>query len=232
MSGSKSGWTRVRFKANKVWLATDADGTPRSKNGKVLIKYQLDQPHEYWVHARNIQPLDDPAAGAAPQTRGHGEAAPVGTFKTRPNKGLAEEAAGKDTIRMYTDGASSGNPGPSGIGVVIQYRDHRKELSRYIGETTNNVAELSAIHLGLRALKTTELPVRIFTDSNYAYGLLALGWKPRRNRELAKAVKQAMSAFKDLQIIKIRGHAGIAENERADYLACEAIKAAELSGSR
>jgi ribonuclease HI len=231
VSESEPGWTRVRFKTNKVWLATEADGRPKSKNGKVLIKYQLDQPHEYWVHEKNILPLEAAAAGDAQQSDCHPQTERIGSPKPRLQNGSVKDPAGGDTICMYTDGASSGNPGPSGIGVVIQYRDHQRELSRYIGETTNNVAELIAIQTGLAALKTTEIPVRIFTDSKYAYGVLALGWKPRKNRELVDALKQAMSAFSDLKIIKVPGHSGVAQNERADSLANAAIKDAGRRGT-
>ena len=51
----------MRFKKNKVWLAIDRSGDPVVKNGKVLIKYQLDQEHKYWVHQNNVKPLDDKA---------------------------------------------------------------------------------------------------------------------------------------------------------------------------
>ena len=46
------------FKKNKVWLATDQDQKPITKNGKVLIKYQLDQDYEYWILSKNIKPTD------------------------------------------------------------------------------------------------------------------------------------------------------------------------------
>ncbi|MEA3417444.1 MAG: RNase H family protein, partial [Thermodesulfobacteriota bacterium] len=50
-----------------------------------------------------------------------------------------------NTISIYTDGASSGNPGPSGIGILLRFKDHEKEISRNIGTATNNIAELEAI---------------------------------------------------------------------------------------
>jgi len=231
VSESKPGWTRVRFKTNKVWLATEADGRPRSKNGKVLIKYQLDQPHEYWVHEKSVLPLDADADGSSPQTGGRSKTTRPGSCKTRSDAHSAPDPASGNAICIYTDGASSGNPGPAGVGIVIQYRDHQRELSRYIGETTNNVAELTAIQMGLSTLKTTEIPVRIFTDSNYAYGILNLGWKPRKNFELVDALKQTISAFRDLKIIKVPGHSGVAQNERADCLATAAIKGAGRRGA-
>jgi len=66
--------------------------------------------------------------------------------------------------------------------------------------------------------------VRVFTDSKYAYGVLMLGWKARKNLELVRSIKKTISKVKDLKIIKVKGHAGIDGNERADYLATLAIK--------
>jgi ribonuclease HI len=79
----------------------------------------------------------------------------------------------------------------------------------------------------LRALKNTDLPGRIFTDSNYAYGVLALGWKVRANREMVESIKKLMAKFTNLKLIKVKGHAGQEGNERADFLATSAIKQAK-----
>ena len=68
------------------------------------------------------------------------------------------------------------------------------------------------------------MPVRIFTDRSYAYGVLTLGWKARKNQSVVKNIRETISKFKDLKIIKVKGHAGHSENERADFLATSAIK--------
>ncbi|MGD9410431.1 MAG: hypothetical protein PVJ54_01175, partial [Desulfobacterales bacterium] len=158
-------WKRMRFKTNKVWLAVDRSGKPIEKNGKVLIKYQLNQTHEYWVRKSNIKPLDSD----------------VSATQQMENNTAVSQTGNKEEIRVYTDGASSGNPGPAGIGVVLRFGKYEKEISEYIGLATNNIAELRAIQAGLLAVKKTDLSVRIFTDSRYAYGLLALGWKAKAN---------------------------------------------------
>jgi len=208
MQPEKPEWKRMRFKKNKVWLAVDRSGNPVEQNGKVLIKYQLDQAHEYWVHMNRIKPLDpDPVKTQGPKRNTH-----------------RSEGGDPQEIKIFTDGASSGNPGPSGIGVVLRFGEHEKEISEYIGMATNNVAELRAIQAGLLALKNTDLPVRIFTDSNYAYGILALGWKATANKELVESIKKKMKKFKNLKIVKVKGHAGETDNERADFLATSAIK--------
>jgi ribonuclease HI len=77
-------------------------------------------------------------------------------------------------------------------------------------------------------LKRRNLPVRVYTDSSYARGVLSLGWKAQKNKELVEAIRDLLSAFKDVTLIKVRGHAGHEQNERADQLA----RAAILSGGR
>ena len=158
-------------------------------------------------------------------------------YKTRKEKSARNRADGKSAtwddaayrnkICVFTDGASSGNPGPSGIGVLLRFGEHEKEISKFIGEATNNIAELKAILAGLSALKNPDIPVRLFTDSSYAYGLLVLKWKPRKNQQLVESIRQMMTQFKDLKIIKVKGHAGHPGNEKADFLATSAIKKAE-----
>ena len=207
MDSDQIEWKRMRFKKNKVWLAIDRTGSPLEQNGKVLIKYQLDQTHEYWVRKENIQPLDSPPPESKPQP-----------------KSLTAESADPEEIQIFTDGASAGNPGPSGIGVVLRFGNHEKEISEYIGLATNNIAELKAIQAGLEALKNTTHPVKIFTDSRYAYGVLSQGWKTKANKELVESIKKMMGRFKSVTIIKVKGHAGHQDNERADFLATSAVQ--------
>lgn len=132
-------------------------------------------------------------------------------------------AQDEEPILIYTDGASSGNPGPAGIGVLLQYKGKTREISRYIGVSTNNIAELTAIETALSAIRRTDIPIRLHTDSGYALGLLTLGWKPKKNQELVDRIKKQMTRFKRLEIIKVRGHSGVAGNEAADKLATSAI---------
>ena len=206
MEPDKSQWKRMRFKKNKVWLAVDKTGNPLEKDGKVLIKYQLDQPHEYWVRTNNIRPIDENSLEIE-----------------MPEKAMqTAQADHQKEVCIFTDGASSGNPGPSGIGVVLRFGKHEKEISEYIGVATNNVAELKAIQAGLSALKKKNLSVRIFTDSSYAYGVLKLGWKARANNQLVESIKKSMKRFQNLEIVKV-GHIGDEGNERADFLATSAI---------
>ncbi len=229
------------FKKNKVWLATDQDQNPIVKNGKVLIKYQLDQDYEYWVVAKNLKPIDslqreEKFAKKIPPSDpvGHSPKANIKasssqkTLKIKPERTSLAESCCDDAICIYTDGASSGNPGPSGIGVLLCFNNHEKEISKYIGMATNNMAELEAIRSGLLAVKNTNLPVRVFTDSKYAYGVLSQGWKARKNQAIIASIKKIILKFDDLKFIKVKGHGGIEGNERADVLAVSAIKKSQV----
>lgn len=201
----KTPWKRMSFKGNKVWVQTDESGNLLVEKEKVLIKYNLEQDYEYRVRPDSLKPED--------------QAVPARSKAEVPEADLPDNC-----IRIYTDGASSGNPGPSGIGILFIYGKNRKEVSKNIGMATNNIAELTAIKVGLEKLKRFDLPVRIFSDSSYAIGLLTKNWKAKKNQDLAFKIKKLMDKFSDLAFIKVKGHAGIKENEVADFLATSAIK--------
>ncbi|MFO7709851.1 MAG: ribonuclease H [Desulfobacterales bacterium] len=203
-------WVRMRFKKNKVWVAADAADRPLQAGGLARIKYQLDQDQDYRVRADTLRPLEKKPAAPSPQPA-----------RRSPCASAPGDAR---CVHIYTDGASSGNPGPSGIGVVLLHGPHRKEIAEYIGVATNNIAELRAIQEGLAALKKKDLPVRVYTDSSYAHGVLTLNWKAKKNQGLIAAIRRDMQAFSDLKVIKVEGHRGVVENERADRLAVSAIQ--------
>jgi len=230
MADDNINWKRMVFKKNKVWLATDQDQKPVTKNGKVLIRYQLDQDYEYWVLSKNITPIDSLQRTEKTEKgkKSTQKSSKQKDTKTISDTGVLIETSCDNAINIYTDGASSGNPGPSGIGVVLCFGKHEKEISRYIGITTNNMAELEAIRSGLMAVKNSNLPVRVFTDSRYAYGVLTKGWKAKKNQDIIESIKKILSKFNDLKFIKVKGHAGIEGNERADFLATSAIKKAKI----
>lgn len=211
-------WKRMSFKGNKVWVETDKDGGYVLDNGKVLIKYNLTQDYEYLVNPDSLKSDD-------PENLVHAKH----TCSPQGEKGLSKESTAyshteKGVVHVFTDGASSGNPGPSGIGVLLRYNGNEKEISRNIGEGTNNIAELEAIRVALSLIKKPELPVRIYSDSSYAIGLLTRNWKPKKNVELITSIKTLMKPFKNLTFVKVEGHSGIEDNERADFLATSAIK--------
>ena len=126
-------------------------------------------------------------------------------------------------VIAYTDGACSGNPGPGGWGVVLicEEPQARREMWGHLQLTTNNVAELTAIREGLKAI-TVPCEVVIATDSNNAIGWLSKGWK--RNNIPVSMICQEIDILVEkkgitLRFEKVSAHSGIALNERVDHLA-------------
>ena len=139
-------------------------------------------------------------------------------------------------IKIYTDGAAQGNPGPGGYGVILKYNDHYKELSQGYRLTTNNRMELLAVITGLSAIKKEGIPVTIYSDSEYVVNAVEKGWlwnwekknfKDKANVDLWLRYIPLHHKFKP-KFIWVRGHAGHKENERCDELAVAAACGAGL----
>lgn len=133
-------------------------------------------------------------------------------------------------VDLFTDGACSGNPGPGGWGVLMQWRGEEKELNGGERETTNNRMEMMAAIRGLEALKRPAA-VRVHTDSSYLRDGITKwirewkknGWKtaakkPVKNMDLWQRLETAIERHQ-VEWHWIKGHAGHPENERADALA-------------
>lgn len=137
-------------------------------------------------------------------------------------------------VIVHTDGACSGNPGPGGWGAVLHFAGREKELKGGERDTTNNRMELLAAISALEAL-TRPCSVDLYTDSQYVRSGMTEwihGWKRNGWRTAAKkAVKNAdlwqrldaALAQHEVRWHWVRGHAGHAENERADRLAREGM---------
>ena len=133
-------------------------------------------------------------------------------------------------VRIYTDGACSGNPGPGGWGVLMIARGRERELCGGEAATTNNRMELTAAIRALGALKK-RCRVSLYTDSQYVrQGItewlplwVARGWKtsgrkPVKNQDLWQQLAE-IAGRHDVEWHWVRGHDGHPENERADELA-------------
>ena len=108
--------------------------------------------------------------------------------------------------------------------------DKRRELSEFLGRGTNNIAELTAILRAAQAATDPATPMRLYTDSSYSIGVLTKGWKAKKNVELVAEVRAAIAQLEDIELIHVRGHAGVPLNERADELAVAAVEARETAG--
>jgi ribonuclease HI len=137
-------------------------------------------------------------------------------------------------VEIYTDGACRGNPGPGGWAAVLSAGGREKEISGAQPQTTNNRMELQAVIAALQALKRP-VDVQLYTDSQYVRrGILewlpqwkARGWKtadkkPVKNQDLWQLLEAAAARHR-IDWHWIRGHTGIAGNERCDALANAAI---------
>lgn len=141
-----------------------------------------------------------------------------------------------DEIVIYTDGAARGNPGPGGLGVVMKYGKHRKEISEGYLLTTNNRMELMAVIRGLENLKRNDLKVKIYTDSRYVADAVNKGWifnweaKRFRKKKNSDLWKQFLELYRKYTVsfVWVKGHASIPENERCDRLAVEASQSGKL----
>lgn len=140
----------------------------------------------------------------------------------------------KKHVKIYTDGACSGNPGPGGWGAILVYGDKEKELSGAEAETTNNRMELMAVIAALEQLKAP-CAVDLYSDSNYVLkgisewlpGWKARGWKtadkkPVKNVEYWQRLENATHGH-SIKWHWVKGHNGHVMNERADELARKAI---------
>jgi ribonuclease HI len=141
-----------------------------------------------------------------------------------------------ETVDVYTDGACSGNPGPGGWGALLRMGGHEKELFGGEADTTNNRMELTAVIRALEALKRP-VHVRVHTDSQYVqkgisewiHGWKKRGWRtadrqPVKNAELWRQL-DALAAGHRIEWHWVKGHAGHADNERADALARRGMEA-------
>ena len=185
-----------------------ADGSFDEKRGLVEIRYRATDTRVYNARASNLVLGDGPVLPDAEV------AAPAPTPATRL------EAS---SWIAYTDGACTGNPGPAGSGtIVIAPGGKIRESYAYLGEGTNNVAELTAI---LKALEVTprDEPLVVHTDSKYAIGVLSKGWKAKANGPLIEQIRKALSG-RGVRFVYVPGHSGVPLNERADELAREAIR--------
>ncbi|HUV32692.1 MAG TPA: ribonuclease HI [Devosiaceae bacterium] len=139
-----------------------------------------------------------------------------------------------ERVTIHTDGACSGNPGPGGWGALLEFNGTVRELKGGEKLTTNNRMELTAAIRALNALKRS-CTVELYSDSVYLrdgitkwiHGWKRNGWKtaakkPVKNQELWQALDAAMQRHQ-VNFHWLKGHAGHAENERADALANEGM---------
>ena len=140
-------------------------------------------------------------------------------------------------ITIYTDGSSRGNPGPGGYGTILMYGHHRKEISKGFRHTTNNRMELMAVIAGLQTLTKKEIPVVIYSDSQYVVRAIEEGWLKnwiktnfkggKKNKDLWEIYYDLAQEF-NVKMVWVKGHADNPHNNRCDELATMAADGKDL----
>lgn len=134
-------------------------------------------------------------------------------------------------VNVYSDGACSGNPGPGGYGVILEFNGNELELSGGESNTTNNRMELMGVIIGLESLKEP-CDVTVVSDSKYVVDAFNKNWlnswqkkdwkksdgKPVLNKELWQRLLLATNKHK-VTFVHIMGHNGHEYNERCDKIA-------------
>ena len=135
-----------------------------------------------------------------------------------------------DILEIYTDGASRGNPGRGGYGIVLIWNENRREISAGYRKTTNNRMELLAVIVALETLTRVGLHIKIYTDSKYVVDAVekkwVFGWvkkqfKDKKNKDLWLRFLESYKKH-SIQFIWVKGHASNRENNRCDELATQA----------
>lgn len=140
------------------------------------------------------------------------------------------------SVKIYTDGGCSYNPGPGGYGAVIITENGRREISAGYRRTTNNRMEIMACLVALESLDERSC-VTLYSDSQYVVNAMTKGWAKRwqrfnwmrnelehaENPDLWEKMLQLCEKHQ-VNFIWIKGHAGKAENERCDQLAVQASR--------
>ncbi len=140
-------------------------------------------------------------------------------------------------IKIYTDGSSRGNPGPGGYGVILLWNHHRKEIAKGFRLTTNNRMELLAVISGLEAITKKELPVIIYSDSQYVVRAVEEGWLKKwiatdfkggkKNKDLWLYYHQIAQKM-NVRMVWVKGHSDNPFNNRCDELAFAAAEGNHL----
>jgi ribonuclease HI len=223
-------WIEASLRGQKVLARARQDGTLAAEGGRVEIRYRPTDAKAYRASASNLVVAtgasllpDDTCVPASAEPERGGAARPS-SHQPQP--------VPKGAWQAFTDGACSGNPGPAGSGVVLVEPGGKiHEGYEYLGESTNNVAELTAILRALEWIPAGAAAIVVHTDSKYAIGVLSKGWKAKANQELIARARKLVEQRRP-QLRYVPGHDGVPLNERADELARGAVTSRQTRVAR
>jgi ribonuclease HI len=231
-------WLRAELRGQTIFARATDQGELAVKNGRVEIRYRADDGRLYRAAPRNLTVLspqkllpDDACGPAEPAPPANPSKSAKSSKSSKARRAAGGDKSGSAVQEVvvepgatvvYTDGACSSNPGPAGLGVVVLCGEEQIEQSEYLGQGTNNIAELTAVLRALGHLQQDQAAV-IHTDSKYTIGVVQQGWKAKKNRELVAALRAEIARRPKVKLVYVPGHAGVPLNERADELARQAI---------
>lgn len=129
-------------------------------------------------------------------------------------------------IDIYTDGACRGNQYKAnigGYGIILKYGDYIKEFKQAFKNVTNNQMELLAVIEALKLLTRFDIPLKIYSDSQYVVNTMNMGWSRNANQELWSQLDNLLSRFTQVEFIKVKGHSNDLYNNKCDKLANQAM---------
>jgi ribonuclease HI len=224
-------WIKATLRGQTVFARADAAGKlAPAADGRVEIRYKPMDGKAYFARPANLEvtsteQLPDETCGPAEAPPPKEQAAKTAKAASAKGGGAPAAPIPKDAFIAYADGACTGNPGPCGLGVVLIAPDGKmREGFEYLGEGTNNIAELTAVMRAVQAVPREAPGLVIHTDSQYSIGVLSKGWKAKANQALILSVKKELADYGKARLVYVPGHAGVPLNERADELAREAVK--------
>ena len=198
---SDTSWERRLYRGNKVFVKVDPEGRPvAEREGLAAIRYHVDDPREYHARIRDLQELTPEVVARLEQE------------KARRRRRSA-------WIRVFVAGGAEPNPGPAGVGVVLEADGYRREVAVFLGKATHNVAELRAVEEALDRIRDRTRKVRLHVGSAYLEGVLTGSWKAGSTRPLIERIRQDLAEFSRLKVRRIR----------FDVLEENHVRAAELA---
>jgi ribonuclease HI len=216
------------FKGQEIWAECNASGDLLERGGRVRIAYKQGANKAYATFKDRLSdgssnglsefeiPVDGSSGSRSRKSEPKANSSLFG--------GVGADLDNPAHIHLWSDGACTGNPGPAGAGTVLLHGESKTEWSTWLGEGTNNIAELVAVLQGVEALpRPIASDLVVHTDSQYVIGVCAKNWKAKANKQLIADLKSTLADAPRVVWHWVRGHEGVALNERCDQLARDAI---------
>jgi len=208
-------WERRRYRKNKVWVRVDARGRPvLDERSLAALRYKPDDDRTYTVRPDEIAAVEAERSSAAPA------AAPAAETDGPTSQPTAAQAS-DSSIEIYVRGSGTSEAGAAGLGVVLCWRDRRREIQRYLSKTTEQEAQLAAVLAALEAVHKPSLRVTVFTESCLGREGLPTHPAPPDGPALMEQIWRQAQRFETLKFLPTPSESR--ESARAERLASDAM---------